>query len=81
MGIWDSTTGEFIQSFPHPSMTLEAVYTPDGKHVLTAGFDGYGRLFFLDIDDLISKARSRLTRTLTTEECQKYLRLEECPGP
>jgi WD40 repeat protein len=80
MGIWDSSTGEFIQSLPHPAMTLEAVYSLDGKQVLTAGFDGYGRLFILDSDELISLAKSRLTRSLTTQECQKYLRLDECPA-
>jgi WD40 repeat protein len=79
MGIWDAGTGEFIQSLPHPFMILEAVYSPDGKQLLTAGVDGYGRLFILDSDELVSLAKSRLTRFLTVEECQKYLRLDACP--
>jgi hypothetical protein len=30
-------------------------------------------------DELVALARSRVTRSLTTEECQKYLHVEECP--
>jgi len=29
--------------------------------------------------ELIALAKSRLTRSLTTEECQQYLHLEDCP--
>jgi len=58
-------------------MTLEAAYSPDGKRLLTAGFDGVGRLFILDVDELIALAHSRLTRTLTSEECRQY-RIEPC---
>ena len=33
-------------------------------------------------NELVALARSRLSRSLTTEECQKYLHLEEYPeGP
>jgi WD40 repeat protein len=79
MGIWDAETGEFIKALPHSFMVLEAVYSPDGEQVLTAGFDGYGRLFILDVDELIALAESRLTRTLTDEECQEYLHVTQCP--
>ncbi len=80
MGIWDAQTGEPIETLPHPGTTLAAVYSPDGKHLATAGGDGFGRLFFLDMDELIAMAKARLTRTLTTEECQKYLHLAQCPA-
>jgi hypothetical protein len=33
----------------------------------------------MDIDLLMALARSRVTRNLTVEECQKYLHLDEVP--
>jgi hypothetical protein len=33
----------------------------------------------MDIDLLMSLARSRVTRNLTPEECKKYLHLDEVP--
>jgi hypothetical protein len=33
----------------------------------------------MDIDLLMSLARSRVTRNLTHEECRKYLHLDEVP--
>ena len=79
MGIWDASTGEFLQTFPHPGSVMEVVYSPDGKRLATAGFDGFARLFILDVDELIALAKSRLTRTLTDAECQKYLHMAACP--
>jgi hypothetical protein len=37
------------------------------------------RIYVLDTDDLVALARSRVTRPLTAEECQKYLHVDECP--
>jgi WD40 repeat protein len=79
MGIWDASTGEFLKALPHAFMVLEAVYSPDGKSLATAGFDGFGRLFILDVEELIALAETRLTRTLTAEECQEFLHMEQCP--
>jgi hypothetical protein len=34
------------------------------------------------MDELTDLARSRVSRSLTTEECRQYLHLDECPdGP
>lgn len=79
MGIWDAHTGEFLGNFPHPGSVTTAVFSPDGQQLFTGGSDGLARLFYLDIDELLSRVRSRLTRTLTSEECQKYLHVETCP--
>jgi hypothetical protein len=32
------------------------------------------------LDDTIALAHSRLTRSLTDEECRRYLHLEGCPA-
>ena len=42
------------------------------------GLDGV-RVYELQMEDLVALANSRLTRSLTTEECQKYLHVEQCP--
>lgn len=79
MGIWDANTGEFLKSFPHPGSVMEVVYAHDGKRLATAGFDGFGRLFITDVDELIALARARLTRSLTDAECQRFLHVAACP--
>jgi hypothetical protein len=41
--------------------------------------DGVSRVYLLHLEDLVELARARVTRPLTTEECQKYLHVQECP--
>jgi hypothetical protein len=33
----------------------------------------------LPIEDVLQLAKSRVTRSLTTEECQQYLHVDVCP--
>lgn len=37
------------------------------------------RVYILPIDELLTLAQSRLTRTWTEEECRQYLHVETCP--
>jgi hypothetical protein len=37
------------------------------------------RVFVLDLNELIRLAHSRVTRTLTEQECRQYLHMESCP--
>jgi hypothetical protein len=37
------------------------------------------RGFYLDVQELISLAHARVTRSLTQEECQQYLHVDVCP--
>ena len=74
--VWDFETGAFLGEFGTPV---------DGEFVATAfhptatrlyagvGADQIG-IFTLDPDELSEIARSRLSRSLTEEECQLYLR-------
>jgi len=38
------------------------------------------RVYVLPIEDLMALAKSRVTRSLTPQECQKYLHVEQCPA-
>jgi WD40 repeat protein/DNA-binding SARP family transcriptional activator len=77
--LWDVSTGQMILTFANGnSIGLNsAVFSPDGSRLATAGNNGI-RIYSLFLEDLISLARSRLTRDLTPEECFQYLHEEIC---
>ncbi len=80
--VWDPSTGQELTSlYGNASNVFGASFSPDGNHLATAGADGTIRIYVLNTDDLIALARSRLTRSLTTEECAKYLHVKICPAP
>ena len=73
-------TGEEILNLPgNPTVG----FRPDETRLTTGGREpkerGLLHLYLLKIEDLMALARSRVTRSLTTEECQKYLHVEACP--
>ena len=55
-------------------------FSPDGTRLATASWDQTARLYTHDIDDLVALAQTRVTRSLTAEECRRYLHVERCPG-
>jgi hypothetical protein len=54
-------------------------YSPDGARLVATSRDATARVYAATIDDLVALAQSRLTRTLTEQECQQYLHVEACP--
>src|SRR5262249_44942820 len=55
-------------------------FSPDGTRLATAGDDGTVRVYALNIEDVMALVRTRITRSLTSQECQKYLHEEQgCP--
>jgi WD40 repeat protein len=78
--VWDVTTGEELASlYGNTSNVFGVAFSSDGNHLATAGADGSIRTYTLRIDDLITLAKSRLTRSLTEEECRKFLHLDSPP--
>ena len=55
-------------------------FSPDGKRFAVGGESGIS-IFLLPIQDVIELAKSRVTRSLTFEECRQYLHVDGCPAP
>jgi len=76
---WDANTGKELLTLNTPDELTSAAFSPDGSQLAVAGYDGTNRIYLLRIEDLLALAKRRVTRSLTTEECQQYLRVEQCP--
>ncbi len=81
--VWDiSSESELLTLSGHSRLVFDVAFSPNGTRLATASFDKTVRLYVLPIEDLVELAQARVTRSLTTEECRKFLHLEECPpGP
>jgi WD40 repeat protein len=76
--MWAAVTGENLLFLPVDSGTGGVAFSPDGKRLAVGGKSGI-YVFVLPIDEVVALAKSRLTRSLTTEECQQYLHVTTCP--
>ncbi len=82
--VWDvspAATGKEqpLTLYGHSSATLRVAFSPDGKRLATISEYGMVRIYALPLEDIIAMAKSRLTRGLTTDECRKFLHVEQCP--
>jgi WD40 repeat protein len=80
--LWNLADGRLTQTIPVVSRGLgrnegALRFAPNGRHILVT--DG-GRLMVhtTDVPELLDVARSRVTRALTPEECERYL--QGCPS-
>lgn len=79
--VWDVATGEELLSlYGNTGNVFGVSFNPDGQYLATAGADGTVRTYSLRLEELVALARSRVTRPLTSEECRKYLHMDECPA-
>lgn len=78
--VWDVATGEEVISlYGNLSNVFGVAFSPDGRRLATAGADGSLRTFTLQSEELINLAQTRVTRSLTVEECRKFLHVTDCP--
>ena len=83
--IWDLKTGQELLTLPMGGIFPRLSFSPDGKFLLASvaysNNEKYDtRIFLLNPDDLVTLAKTRLTRSLIMEECQKYLHVNTCPA-
>ena len=78
--VWDVSTGEELVSlYGNTGNVFGVSFSPDGNRLATAGADGTVRIYTLQLNDLVDLARSRVTRSLTQEECRIFLHMDSCP--
>ena len=79
--IWDPMTGDLLLTLGgHLGLMSAVSFSPDGTQLATTGADGRVRIWALDLDTLVEIAEQRVTRSLTDEECRRYLDAP-CPTP
>jgi WD40 repeat protein len=80
--IWDFETGQELGTLPVSGFSPQ--FTPDGTGLIMVALgerdfvDTTVRMYLVRLEDLVALAKTRITRTLTTDECQTYLRVEQC---
>ena len=75
----ERSSQEFLRFTSHTDYVMDVAFTPDGNRLVSASLDGTVRVYTLVLEELVELAQSRLARSLTTEECQRYLHLDSCP--
>ncbi|HLO17715.1 MAG TPA: hypothetical protein VK206_22995, partial [Anaerolineales bacterium] len=78
--LWDALTGKELITLYAPDGLTSVAFSPDGSQLAVASRDGTARIYLLKIEDLVALAKQRVTRSLTSEECQQYLHVTTCPA-
>jgi WD40 repeat protein/energy-coupling factor transporter ATP-binding protein EcfA2 len=84
--LWNAQTGA-QQALLNPAQPgtanplLQAFFSPDGQYIATLSKNGQVYLWIASWNTLLKLAHDRSIRQLTSEECDRYLRLmpEACP--
>lgn len=82
--IWETVTGENVATFMYNAGVVGVAYSPDDLMLATCTEQDVssGRMvniYPLDVDTLLAMARTRLTRSLTPDECKTFLYMDTCP--
>ncbi len=76
----DAPVPEPLTLYGHTGAVYRVTFSPDGTRLASAGRNPIARVYTLRIEELVAIAQSRLTRSLTAEECQKFLHVAVCPN-
>jgi WD40 repeat protein len=78
--LWDVTSGRVLLtlSVGVGEQMLDVTFSRDGNYLLTTGKENL-RPYPLGVAQLLRVARSLVQRSLTSDECQKYLDQSACP--
>jgi WD40 repeat protein/DNA-binding SARP family transcriptional activator len=76
--LFDTASGEEVLVLHGHTSGRQIVFSPDGSMLATHG-DDIVRIWALDIDDLLEIADENVTRSLTDEECRRYIHVASCP--
>jgi WD40 repeat protein len=78
--IWDVESGkELLTLIGHNDSVSGVAWSPNGKLLATGSNDGTVQVYTMDIRDLMTLARQRVTAHPSEEGCRKYLQFERCP--
>jgi WD40 repeat protein len=77
--LWDTRDGRLLQVIPMGEDWAKAVAFTDDRRVVVGTLNGLVAGLTFDVDELVQIGRSRVTRTLTDQECRTYLHLDTCP--
>jgi WD40 repeat protein len=77
--LWDARDGSLLQAVSMGEDYGKAVAFTDDRRVVVGTLNGLVAGLTFDIDELVQIGRTRVTRTLTDQECRTYLHLDACP--
>ena len=81
--LWNAQTGQeqlVLANVANGIGVARIAFSPDGQYLAAHMNDGTTRIYVLAVPELIALTESRLTRSLTDAECQRYLHVETCPA-
>jgi WD40 repeat protein len=76
--LWDARDGTLLEVVPMAEDWAKAVAFTDDRHIVVGTLGGLVAGLTLDVDELVQLGRSRVTRSLTDQECATYLHLDGC---
>ena len=83
VAVWDFATEERVLELELDGTVSVLGFSPDSRHLAVGLFEPRGslhaiRILALDPAELVKLARTRVTRTLSDEECRAFLQRDDC---